>query len=139
MGFGAEGWKQPLLADLPGDILPVQLGGTKMVDGDDGICMGGEVTQEYLDQSQPEEIPGMGEICQMKLEAGSEITIPYKVDQNCDLRWKFKSEGGDLGFGVQRKESEKDTPSAFLDVLTLSRVFIFCFGTLHSLSVQVSS
>jgi len=121
--FGADGWKQPLLAALPSDILPVQWGGTKIVAGDvDGICMGGEVTLEYLEQAQPEEIPGMGEICQMKIEAGSEITVPYKVDKDCDLRWKFKSEGGDLGFAVHRRETEKDTPTAFIDVLTRSRV-----------------
>ena len=42
---------------MPAEILPAQWGGTE--DGDeDGICMGGEVSQDYLDQSQPEEIPG---------------------------------------------------------------------------------
>ena len=81
----------------------------------------------------------MGEICQMKIEAGSVITLPYKVDKDCDLRWKFKSEGGDLGFGVQRRESEKETPSAFVDVLTPSRVLIFCLYSLNTLSMQVSS
>ena len=69
--FGTGGWKevrrildksvgsvlifQPLLRSVPADILPAQWGGTK--DGE-GICMGGEVTEEYIQQSNPEEIPG---------------------------------------------------------------------------------
>ena len=68
------------------------------------------------------EFKGMGEICQKKIEPGSMITVPYRVDQDCDLRWKFKTDGGDLGFGVQRKESETDSSPALVDVLTPSRV-----------------
>ena len=47
---------QPLLARIPEDILPPRWGGTKTVD--EGICLGGEVTQDYFTQSQPVEIPG---------------------------------------------------------------------------------
>jgi len=111
---GHEGWKdvKPLI-----DILPTQWGGT----GAHGytVCMGGQVPQEYLDHAQPEEIPGMGEICLVKIEAGSMISLPQKVTKDCDLRWKFRSEGGDLGFGVQRKKSEEDSPST---VLAFNRV-----------------
>ena len=70
----------------------------------------------------------MGEICQKKIEPGSMITVPYKVDQDCDLRWKFKTDGGDLGFGVQRKESETDSSPALEDVLTPTRVLVMCYS-----------
>ena len=46
---------QPLLRSVPADVLPTQWGGSK---DREGICMGGEVTQEYLQQAKPDEIPG---------------------------------------------------------------------------------
>ena len=128
---------QPLLRSVPADILPTQWGGTK---DEDGICMGGEVTEEYLQQAKPEEIPGedeyeaikyqvdikgMGEIFQTKIEAGSLLTLPQIVTTDCDLRWKFKSEGGDLYFGVKKKKSDKNSSTTVEDVLALSRVSFF--------------
>ena len=43
------------MRSVPAGILPAQWGGTK--DGE-GICMGGEVTEEYLQQAKPVEIAG---------------------------------------------------------------------------------
>jgi len=117
--FGTGGWKEPLLRSVPADILPAQWGGTK--DGE-GICMGGEVTEEYIQQAKPVEIPGMGEIFQTKIEAGSLLTLPQIVTTDCDLRWKFKSEGGDLCFGVKKKKSDSNPSTTVEDVLALSRV-----------------
>ena len=48
---------------VPAEILPPRWGGTKIEEG--GICMGGEVTEDYIQQAQPEEIPG---------EDGDEVT-----------------------------------------------------------------
>ena len=73
----------------------------------------------------------MGDICTIKIGPGSLITEKYTVGKDCNLRWKFKSEGGDLGFGVQRKISEKtsdrvsieEDPSGDIkDVLSITRV-----------------
>ena len=46
---------QPLLRSVPADVLPTQWGGSK--DEGEGICMGGEVTEENLQQVKPKEIP----------------------------------------------------------------------------------
>ena len=127
---------QPLLRSVPADILPSEWGGTKKGEGFEGICVGGEVTEEYLQQAKPEEIPGeddleivdyqvdikgMGEIFQTKIEAGSSLSLPQIVTTDCDLRWKFKSEGGDLCFGVKRK-SDKNPSTPVEEVLTPTRV-----------------
>jgi len=117
--FGTDGWKEPLLKSVPADILPTQWGGTK---NGEGICMGGEVTEEYLQQAKPKEIPGMGEIFQTKIEAGSLLSLPQIVTTDCDLRWKFRSEGGDLCFGVKKKKSDSNSSTTVEDVLALSRV-----------------
>jgi hypothetical protein len=111
--------------------------------------MGGEVTQVLQSQHQPEEIPGevddededdeddvagMGDIYTMKIEPGSVTTLRYTVSQDCQIRWKFKSEGGDLAFGVQRKEAVmnregtefvEDSSATSLDFITSTRVFRF--------------
>ena len=53
---------------VPAEILPPRWGGTKIEE--EGICMGGEVTEDYIQQAQPEEIPG---------EDGDEVTDYDKV------------------------------------------------------------
>ena len=107
--------------------------------------MGGEVTEEYLQQAKPEEIPGeddleivdyqvdikgMGEIFQTKIEAGSSLSLPQIVTTDCDLRWKFKSEGGDLCFGVKRKKSDNNPSTLVEEVLASSRVSFLLFPVL---------
>ena len=47
----------------------------------------------------------MGDIHDVRIEPGSFITLRYTVNYNGLIRWKFKSEGGDLGFGVQRRKA----------------------------------
>ena len=47
----------------------------------------------------------MGDIHDVRIEPGSFITLRYMVNYNGLIRWKFKSEGGDLGFGVQRRKA----------------------------------
>ena len=90
--------------------------------------MGGEIPLLYQGVHHPQEIPGgegdtgdgthdgtdagMGDICTVTVSPGSEVTLRYTVSQACHLRWKFKSEGGDIGFGVKRKEAVKNVDEA---------------------------
>ena len=48
---------------------------------------------------------GMGDITTMTVDPGSVVTLRYTVNEDCDLRWKFRTEKGDIGFGVQRKQA----------------------------------
>ena len=111
---------QNLLAVLPADILLAEWGGTR---SKEGICMGGEVTSQEKREHKPTEITGekdcegaddiypvvgMGDIHTVKIAPGSEITFRYTISQDCHVRWKFKSEGGDLTFGVKKKKALMD-------------------------------
>merc|ERR1719334_2485037 len=37
------------------------------------------------------------------ITARSVFTLRFTMKQKCDLRWKYKTEKGDIGFGVERK------------------------------------
>ena len=76
------------------------------------------------------DIKGMGEIFQTKIEAGSLLTLPQIVTNDCDIRWKFKSEGGDLCFGVKRKKSDNNPSTLVEEVLASSRVSFLLFPVL---------
>ena len=39
------------------------------------------------------------------VEPGSVVTLRYTINEDCDLRWKFSADKGDIGFGVQKKEA----------------------------------
>ena len=39
------------------------------------------------------------------VEPGSIVTLRYTINEDCDLRWKFSADKGDIGFGVQKKEA----------------------------------
>jgi len=130
--FGTDDWKEPLLAAMPADILPAQWGGTSNQGGKKGsICMGGEVTSQEKREHKPEEIPGMGDILTVEIAPGSEVILKYTVSQDCQVRWKFKSEGGDLAFGVKKKKAVKTkdgggfmeaSETSAVDVVMLKRV-----------------
>ena len=73
----------------------------------------------------------MGDIHDVRIEPGSFTTLRYTVGQSGLIRWKFKSEGGDLGFGVQRRKalegrvgegSEEDQTADVEDVVVSARV-----------------
>ena len=53
-------------------------------------------------------IVGMGDINTVEIAPGSEVTLRYTVSQDCRIRWKFKSEGGNLVFGVKKKKAVKN-------------------------------
>jgi len=105
--FGEEGWKQILKREIPVEVLPKQWGGTNTKRGKN-ICMGGEVDQETIDGSTPQELTGMGEIHNIRIEAGMNHVLTFTTSQYSDLRWKFKSEGGDLMFKVEVKRNDEN-------------------------------
>ena len=86
--------------------------------------MGGEVDQETIDGSTPQELTGrcdfyirkichripigMGEIHNIRIEAGMNHVLTFTTRQYSDLRWKFKSEGGDLMFKVEVKRNDEN-------------------------------
>jgi hypothetical protein len=46
----------------------------------------------------------MGDISTLTIASRSVFTLRFTMKQKCDLRWKFKTERGAIGFGVQRRE-----------------------------------
>merc|ERR1711915_785269 len=48
----------------------------------------------------------MGIHC-IRIEAGLSHVLTYNTSKQADLRWKFKSDGGDLFFGVEVKRDNK--------------------------------
>ena len=91
---------------MPQEILPTFLGGTNKV-GEENICMGGEVDQEILESSKPQDLTGMGKIHCIRIEAGLSHVLNFNASKQSELRWKFKSDGGDLIFRVEVKRNNK--------------------------------
>ena len=50
----------------------------------------------------------MGEIHNVRVEAGMNHVLNFTTTQYSDLRWKFKSEGGDLMFKVEVKRNDEN-------------------------------
>ncbi|XP_046460828.1 SEC14-like protein 2 [Daphnia pulex] len=121
-GCNKEEWKAALLEEIDADQLPAFYGGT-MVDPDgDPKCpskfnFGGEVPHSYyLSNSAPVAKDYMETI---NIGAGGSKKLQYKIDvANSILRWEFMTEGGDIGFRVYYKSSDKDTD----DLVPLSRI-----------------
>ena len=97
---------QVLEKTMPQEILPTFLGGTNKA-GEENICMGGEVDQRILENSKPQDLTGMGRIHSIRIEAGLSHVLTYSTSKQADLRWKFKSDGGDLIFRVEVKRDNK--------------------------------
>ena len=60
----------------------------------------------------------MGDISTLTITCRSVFTLRFTVKQECDMRWKFKTEGGDIGFGLLRREcvqhvQSRETVSAY--------------------------
>ena len=45
----------------------------------------------------------MEDINTITIMARSVFTLRFTMKQKCDLRWKYKTEKGDIGFGVEKK------------------------------------
>ena len=91
---------------IPPEILPTFLGGTNKT-GEENICMGGEVNQELLENSKPQDLTGMGKIHCIRIEAGLSHVLNFNASKQSELRWKFKSDGGDLIFRVEVQRNNK--------------------------------
>ena len=87
----------------------------------------------------------MGDIHEVRIEPGSFTTLRYMVGHSGLIRWKFKSEGGDLGFGVQRRKalegrgvegSEEDQTADVEDVVVSARVSCIMYNGLIILIVK---
>lgn len=100
-------YKHVLLKHIDADQLPVHWGGT-MVDLDrdpfcsSRVCMGGEVPEQYYSQD-------MGDtsgFIEASIGRGSslQVEVEVKVARSC-IRWQFKTDGFDIGFGVFQKTS----------------------------------
>ena len=121
---------QILEKEVSRETLPQHLGGNNLTSN---ICMGGQVKSEIMSLYSPNNIPDMGELKTVKIEPGSDVQIPFTaVTKDCKLRWKFSSEGGDIGFGIRKEKSQSSGPNEDYnkEVLGLKRVqykpIIFC-------------
>ncbi|XP_053136456.1 SEC14-like protein 2 [Hemicordylus capensis] len=98
-------WKEVLQKHIDPQELPVEYGGT-LTDPDGNpkcktkLNYGGEVPKEYYMQDQLKEQYEHSVV----VNRGSSQQMEYEIlFPSCVLRWQFKSEGGDIGFGVYLK------------------------------------
>ncbi|XP_070205227.1 retinal-binding protein-like isoform X2 [Littorina saxatilis] len=108
-------FKDTLLQYIDAEELPVYLGGVKTdPDGNPRcatmICPGGEVPREYFLQDKDNE----DQLEVATVPRGDKLCLPYEVTKpGSVLRWEFKTEDFDIGFGVQLlREGVKETVRA---------------------------
>nr|KAG5713252.1 hypothetical protein BaRGS_007779 [Batillaria attramentaria] len=101
-------YKQALMKHIDADQLPVHWGGT-MVDPDGDpfcssrVCMGGEVPEEYYIQ----DLTATEGFTEASVGRGSSLQVDVEVAlPRSAIRWQFKTDGFDIGFGVYRKTGE---------------------------------
>jgi len=111
--FGSSDWREPLVAALGEEVLPPLWGGVNTKTGN--ICMGGEVT---LQQKNIFSSVNSGDISKDKkassvnVAPGSSYTLRYTFSQSTHLQYKFKTEGGDIGFCIERIPGvDRESPS----------------------------
>ncbi|XP_068239493.1 SEC14-like protein 2 [Palaemon carinicauda] len=110
--YGYSGWKEDLLKDIEADQLPQHWGGTRTdPDGDpkcpSQICLGGEVPKEYymsLSKSNLSKQKGKENLSTLTLAKGDKKRLKFEVKKpGSHLKWEFRTEDYDIGFGVTRK------------------------------------
>ncbi|XP_063601788.1 SEC14-like protein 2 [Penaeus indicus] len=110
--FGYSGWKEELLKDIEADQLPQHWGGSRVdPDGDPKcpsvICLGGEVPTKYylsLSKSNLSKLDDDENLCSITLSKGGKKRLKYEVKKpGSRLKWEFRTEDFDIGFGVSRK------------------------------------
>jgi len=106
--FGTDDWKEPLSEAVGLGVLPPKWGGTN---SSADICMGGQVPENTKNLTSPEELPGMAEVNSTNVAAGAVFTLRYTFSKESEIEWKFQSEGGDIGFGVQKKLARLNSKS----------------------------
>ncbi|KAL3857236.1 hypothetical protein ACJMK2_011928 [Sinanodonta woodiana] len=104
--------KEFLLKHIDADQLPAYLGGT-LTDPDGNprcatmICQGGEVPEKYyLDSSDL-----LQHLQEATIPRGDKLLVDLEVgNPGSILRWEFKTEDHDVGFGVFLKDGQKNIP-----------------------------
>ena len=95
-------YKKELLQHIDADQLPAFLGGSMTdPDGDpmcpSRICKGGKVPEEYF----LEELLSTDRMQTVSVPRSDKLELRYQVQQKGSLlRWEFKTDGYDIGFGV---------------------------------------
>lgn len=105
--FGSN-YKQMLLKYIDADQLPIHWGGTQCdPDGNpfcvSKVCIGGTVPEQYYSQ----DLLDLTGFTEAYVGRGSSLQLDVTVPKpNCMIRWQFKTDGFDIGFGVFRKTGE---------------------------------
>ncbi|XP_067649590.1 SEC14-like protein 2 [Haliotis asinina] len=99
-------YKEVLARNIPPQELPTYYGGTKN-DPDprctNQICFGGEVPESYYVQ----QIADLFGFTESTIGRGSSLQVDYEIKvKNSAIRWQFKTDGFDIGFGVYRRTKD---------------------------------
>ncbi|KAK6192518.1 hypothetical protein SNE40_003970 [Patella caerulea] len=115
-------YKEELLKHIDADQLPVYWGGTKTdPDGNikcpSQICLGGEIPQKYYS----EVLSNLDGFTEVDLGRGSSLQLDYeiKVPQSV-IRWQFKTDGFDIGFGIFKRTKNKRQKAGAMDEVVAS-------------------
>jgi len=126
--FGQTGWKQVLLEEISGENLPEMWGGAKRSEPTKqdleedvkpeaaGVCLGGEVPLYYRTLKKGDEILGVSSVHKQEIGAGTSFSAKLCFRKNSSLSWKFRVEGGDIGFSIHRRRCcQKFRPSTTMN------------------------
>lgn len=109
-------WKAALLENISEDNLPVYLGGT-LTDPDGNpryttkIKQGGKVPKEMYSK-ELQDSNTYKDFTTTVVRKGDKHSLDFMVtEDNCFLRWQFKTEGHDIRFGITLKDLEGNTSS----------------------------
>ncbi|XP_046560248.1 SEC14-like protein 2 [Haliotis rubra] len=99
-------YKEVLARNIPPQELPIYYGGSKN-DPDprctNQICFGGEVPESYYVQ----QITDLSGFTESTIGRGSSLQVDYEIKvKNSAIRWQFKTDGFDIGFGVYRRTKD---------------------------------
>ncbi|XP_012940167.1 SEC14-like protein 2 [Aplysia californica] len=119
-------YKEVLLQHIDADQLPAHWGGT-CTDPDGNprcpslIIPGGQVPESYHRQNDLDDVSAF---TQVSIGRGSTLKLEYVVDKpRCAIRWQFKTDGFDIGFGVLKKTADGPQKSAEMEeVVATQRV-----------------
>ncbi|KAH9503095.1 hypothetical protein Btru_069950 [Bulinus truncatus] len=131
-------YKEVLLRHIDADQLPAQWGGT-CVDPDGNprcpskVIPGGEVPHSYYHQNDLADLSGFTE---MTIGRGSTLQLDFVIEEpGSAIRWQFKTDEFDIGFGVfRRTEDKRQKANDMENVMTTRRVNSHMIpeeGTIH--------
>ncbi|KAK6967844.1 SEC14-like protein 2 [Biomphalaria glabrata] len=131
-------YKEVLLQHIDADQLPAHWGGT-CVDPDGNprcpskINPGGEVPKSYYQQNNIVDLTGFTEAT---VGRGSSLQLDFSIDEvGSALRWQFKTDGFDIGFGIYRRTEDKKQKAGDMEpIITSQKVNSHMFpeeGSMH--------